>query len=245
MTIGRFGLFGCPEHSFAELAESAQISVERTRQIVNTALCKLRWWAVLADITLIDLERTKRDIQRRRATGAAAHGRYLGGLHARAPEVWTWAEQAVMSRSRHDQAFAALRLRELREAAELAGALPAFEARLVELRASTSKRQALWDRWSDAERARLRGAEQPGHASRQDAGVRSRPLTVDNFRGWSGLQQTAIESLLREQPSTVLEALRIRNIGRSTTKRLLAAGLITDPEGVQQRGLTYEEMGLR
>lgn len=150
LVIGYFGLFGCPEHSFTELAEREQVSVERTRQIVNRALRKLRWWAVLADITLVDLERAKWNMRRRSAAAAAAHVRYLGELHARAPEVWKWAEEAVMSRSRPDQDVAARRLRELREAADLAGARPAFEAHLVKLRASTSKRQTFWDRWSAA-----------------------------------------------------------------------------------------------
>jgi hypothetical protein len=45
LVIGRFGLFGCPAQNLTELADGAQISRERARQIVNVALRKLRWWA--------------------------------------------------------------------------------------------------------------------------------------------------------------------------------------------------------
>jgi len=43
------------------------------------------------------------------------------------------------------------------------------------------------------------------------------------------------------QPMTVLKALSIPGVGRKTTKRLLALGLLTDPEGVQTRVRTAEE----
>jgi hypothetical protein len=45
----------------------------------------------------------------------------------------------------------------------------------------------------------------------------------------------AVDALMRAQPETVLEALRLPDVGRKTTKRLLEAGLLTDPEQVQQR----------
>jgi hypothetical protein len=41
---------------------------------------------------------------------------------------------------------------------------------------------------------------------------------------------------------TVLKALGIRGVGRKTTKRLLDLGLLTDPEGVQTRARTAEEL---
>jgi hypothetical protein len=41
---------------------------------------------------------------------------------------------------------------------------------------------------------------------------------------------------------TVLEALGIPGVGRKTTKRLLALGLLTDPEGVQTQARTAEEL---
>jgi hypothetical protein len=50
LVIGHFGLFGCPAQNLTELAEYAAISRERARQIVLTALRKLRWWARLADV---------------------------------------------------------------------------------------------------------------------------------------------------------------------------------------------------
>jgi hypothetical protein len=60
-----------------------------------------------------------------------------------------------------------------------------------------------------------------------------RLIRVDDLRGQPGLSRVARGHLLRGQPTTVLEALRIRGVGRSTTKRLLALGLLTDPEEVQ------------
>jgi hypothetical protein len=75
--------------------------------------------------------------------------------------------------------------------------------------------------------------------------MRSRPPTLDDLRGQSGLRRAAIESLLAVQPATAFEALRIRGVGRKTTRRRLAAGLITDPESVQRRARTAEELGRR
>jgi hypothetical protein len=40
----------------------------------------------------------------------------------------------------------------------------------------------------------------------------------------------------------VLKALGIHGVGRKTTKRLLALGLLTDPEGAQTRARTAEEL---
>lgn len=64
-----------------------------------------------------------------------------------------------------------------------------------------------------------------------------RLISVDDLRGQAGLSQVARDQLVRWQPTTVLQALRIRGVGRSTTKRLLARGLLTDPEEVQTRPL--------
>lgn len=159
LVIGRFGRFGHPEQTFAELAARELISVERARRILDVALRKLRRWARLADVTAVDQEQASKDQHRRRANAAAAYARYLSELHARAPEVWRWLEKMVMSRSLPDQALAMQRLHELREAAGLAGALPAFQARLMELQASTSKRQTFWGRWSATEHLRPRGTD--------------------------------------------------------------------------------------
>ena len=79
----------------------------------------------------------------------------------------------------------------------------------------------------------------------QDGCVRTRPLTLADLRGQSGLRRSAALALLKAQPATVLEALRIRDVGRKTTARLLAAGLVADPEGAQRRARTVEEMGPR
>jgi hypothetical protein len=43
------------------------------------------------------------------------------------------------------------------------------------------------------------------------------------------------------QPTTVLEALSVHGVGRKTTGKLLALGLLTDPEGAQWRPRTTEE----
>jgi hypothetical protein len=57
----------------------------------------------------------------------------------------------------------------------------------------------------------------------------------DDFRGHPGLRRSALDALLKAQPKTVLEALQLPDVGRKTTARLLALGLVTDPEGVQRR----------
>lgn len=67
--------------------------------------------------------------------------------------------------------------------------------------------------------------------------VRSRPLVADDLRGLPGLRRSAIDALVAAQPTTVLEALRHRHVGRKTTRVLLAAGLLEDPEGVQRRSV--------
>jgi len=69
-----------------------------------------------------------------------------------------------------------------------------------------------------------------------------RPITVDDLRGQPGLSRAAIDSLVARQPLTVLEASMMHGVGLKTTERLLALGLITDPEGVQTRPITLEEM---
>ena len=63
----------------------------------------------------------------------------------------------------------------------------------------------------------------------------SRVLTLNDLRGQPGLSRAARDRVLRQQPTTVLQALHINGVGRRTTKRLLALGLLTDPEDVQAR----------
>ena len=63
--------------------------------------------------------------------------------------------------------------------------------------------------------------------------ARQAQITAEHLRGMPGLRGTARAALLAEQPATVREALRLVDVGRKTTKRLLALGLLTDPEGAQ------------
>jgi len=70
----------------------------------------------------------------------------------------------------------------------------------------------------------------------------AKPLTTDALRGQPGLSRAACDALLALQPATVPMALRIHGVGRKTTRRLLALGLLTDPEGVQTRARTAEEL---
>jgi hypothetical protein len=68
-----------------------------------------------------------------------------------------------------------------------------------------------------------------------------RPITLDDLRGQPGLSRAASEALVALQPPTVLKALMMHGVGLKTTQRLLALGILTDPEGVQTRRLTSEE----
>ena len=68
-----------------------------------------------------------------------------------------------------------------------------------------------------------------------------RPITLDDLLGQPGLSRAASDALVAQQPRTVMQALVMHGVGRKTTRRLLALGLLTDPEGVQTRGLTMEE----
>jgi hypothetical protein len=69
-----------------------------------------------------------------------------------------------------------------------------------------------------------------------------RPITRDDLRGQPGLSRAASDALLAQQPRTVMQALVMHGVGRKTTRRLLALGLLTDPEGVQMRSVTLEEL---
>lgn len=70
-----------------------------------------------------------------------------------------------------------------------------------------------------------------------------RPLISSDLRGQPGLSQAAIDALVTLQPMTVQEALRLKGVGRKTTKRLLALGLLNDPEGMQDSASAREECG--
>ena len=70
----------------------------------------------------------------------------------------------------------------------------------------------------------------------------SRALTLNDLRGQPGFSRAARDTLLRLQPTTVLQALRIKGVGRKTANRLFALGLLTDPEGLRTRALTLEDL---
>lgn len=69
-------------------------------------------------------------------------------------------------------------------------------------------------------------------------------LTEAHLQGQPGLSRAARYALLALQPATVFEALRVRGVARKTTARLLALGLLADPEGVQHRPRTAMELGI-
>jgi hypothetical protein len=69
-------------------------------------------------------------------------------------------------------------------------------------------------------------------------------IAEDHLQG-PGISRVVRDRLLLSQPATVLEALKIHGIGRKTTKKLFTIGLLSDPDGVQTRAQTAEEMGLK
>jgi hypothetical protein len=69
-----------------------------------------------------------------------------------------------------------------------------------------------------------------------------RSIRADVLLGQPGLSRAACDKIVALQPTTVLKALGIHGVGRKTTKRLLALGLLTDPEGAQTRARTAEEL---
>jgi hypothetical protein len=69
-----------------------------------------------------------------------------------------------------------------------------------------------------------------------------RAIILDDLGGQPGLSRVACDALVALQPATVLQALRIHGVGRKTTKRLLALGLLTDPEGLQNCTLMLEDL---
>lgn len=75
--------------------------------------------------------------------------------------------------------------------------------------------------------------------------IQDRALRPRELHGFPGLSMKARDAVLARQPKTVLEALRIPGVGRSTTRKLLDLGVLTDADGVQERVQTLEDMGLR
>lgn len=72
--------------------------------------------------------------------------------------------------------------------------------------------------------------------------IPQREITLADLLGQPGLSCAAAKALVESQPKTVLQALRIHGVGRKTTHRLLNLGLLTDPEGLQNRALTMEDL---
>ena len=62
---------------------------------------------------------------------------------------------------------------------------------------------------------------------------RRKKITIDHLFGMPGLSEETRDKLLAVQPKTVADALRIRGVGRKTTRKLLELGLLTDPDGAQ------------
>lgn len=60
-----------------------------------------------------------------------------------------------------------------------------------------------------------------------------RLITSADLAGLPGLRREAREALVARQPATVAEALAIADVGRKTTRYLLRATLISDPERIQ------------
>lgn len=69
-----------------------------------------------------------------------------------------------------------------------------------------------------------------------------RKIATEDLQGQPGLSRLACDALVALQPATVRQALRMHGIGRKTTARLLALGLITDPDRIQDRPRTLEEI---
>lgn len=65
---------------------------------------------------------------------------------------------------------------------------------------------------------------------------------MDDLRGEPGFSHAASQLLVELQPTTILQALRMRGVGRKTATRLFALGLLTDPEGLWNREPTLAEL---
>jgi hypothetical protein len=75
--------------------------------------------------------------------------------------------------------------------------------------------------------------------------VRRSRLEPSDLDGLPGLRRHARAALLAAQPATVMEALSLRDVGRSTTRHLLKLGLLTDPVDVQNHSLAQRESARR
>jgi tetratricopeptide (TPR) repeat protein len=123
-----------------------------------------------------------------------------------------------------------------------------LEAGRIEEARSTLERATSMDPSDELARENLRICEEkqkkslPSECGDESAGARTaRSITADDLRG-QPLSRAVCNALVARQPTTVRQALQIHGVGRKTIKRLLALGLITDPDSIQSRLRTLEEM---
>lgn len=123
-----------------------------------------------------------------------------------------------------------------------------LEAGRIEEARSTLERAASMDPSDELARGNLRICEErqkkslPGVLGDESARASTaRSITADDLRG-QPLSRAVCSALVARQPTTVRQALQIHGVGRKTTKRLLALGLITDPDSIQNRLRTLEEI---
>lgn len=123
-----------------------------------------------------------------------------------------------------------------------------LEAGRIEEARSTLERATSMDPSDALARENLRICEErqkkglPSECEDESAGATTaRSITADDLRG-QPLSRAVCNALVALQPTTVRQALQIHGVGRKTTKRLLVLGLITDPDSIQSRLRTLEEM---
>jgi len=156
VVIRYFGLFGRRPHTFVELAERMQISSGRIGQLLGRALRELRLWSAQAETAERLLAgpdaRMIAEAADRRATAIAAaeaaRASHLDAVFADAERLWGEASKRIDSRSSLDHEAARDLLDDLLSAADRHGARAAFELRLIELRAATTKYRQFWARWA-------------------------------------------------------------------------------------------------
>jgi hypothetical protein len=155
VVVRHFGLFGRRPNTLAQLGERTQVSISRIRQILSRALRDLRRWYAQAETAERLLagpdEETLAEAADRRAAALAAaqaeRARHLDAVFANADRVWEDATKRMISRSSYDYDAARILLDDLLAAADRHASRAAFELRLAELRAGTTKFRRFWQRW--------------------------------------------------------------------------------------------------
>jgi hypothetical protein len=59
-------------------------------------------------------------------------------------------------------------------------------------------------------------------------------IRPEHLRGFDGLREVAKLEIVARQPTSVLELLAMKYVGRKTARRLLEAGLVADPHGAMR-----------